>query len=333
MAPRTTMQDVARRAGVSVATVSHVINGTRSVGSATAARVQEAIAEFDYVRNESARQLRVGRASALALLVLDLSNPYFMEVAAGMEARAAADDVALIVGSSQGDPVREARLLRSFIAQGVRGVAVTPQGATVERLEALRHDLPRVTLVDVCGQDPRFDHVGVDDELGGDLAITHLVELGHRSIGVINGPHTLPHCAARWHGACQAAARAGLSLIEEQITSPAADRVEAAFERLRARRSDLTAVFVFNDLSAFSVLTACLHRGIAVPQELSIIGYDDIDFAEHAVVPLTTVRQPVRNVGWAAADVLLRDPDGAQTLTFEPTLVRRSSTAQPPRRP
>ncbi|WP_327653971.1 LacI family DNA-binding transcriptional regulator [Streptomyces sp. NBC_00483] len=332
------IKDVAREAGVSVGTVSNVINRPEAVADATRARVQAAIERLGYVRSESARQLRAGRSRIIGLLVLDMGNPFFVDVARGAERAARDAGLGVMVCNSAQSPAEEAEYLSLFAEQRVRGVLLTPAEATGPTVEAFRrHDIPFV-LVDRVAEGATECSVSVDDVNGGALAVRHLIDAGHRSIAYVSGPRTLNQVQDRRQGAQRALKEAGLpsSALRELPTERldvAAGRDAGA--RLLGLTERPTAVFCANDLLALGVLQSLYAAGVRVPDDIAIVGYDDIEFAAAAAVPLTSVRQPAVHMGALAADLLLEeieaadDPERAhehRRVVLQPELVVRGSS-------
>ncbi|GAA5164104.1 LacI family DNA-binding transcriptional regulator [Pseudonocardia eucalypti] len=328
------MKDVAARAGVSLGTVSNVINRPERVSEQTRTRVLAAIAALGFVRNESARQLRGGGSRTLAYVVLDASNPFFTDVARGVQEAADAAGLAVYLCDSRQDTARQDAYLDLLEQQRVEGVLVTPVGTDEERIRQLAGRGTPVVLVD-RSSGPGACSVAVDDVLGGDLAVTHLLELGHRRIIFVGGPDTLSQVRDRVTGARRALGRAGrdpgdLVVLHTQALDFAAGR-EAA-ERLAAipARDRPTAAFCVNDLVALGLLQQTVRMGYRVPEDLAIVGYDDIEFAEAASVPLTSVSQPRHLLGRTAAELLLDEAGGLshehRQVVFEPELVVRAST-------
>lgn len=326
------IKEVARRAGVSLGTVSNVLNRPDQVSAPTLARVRQAIAETGYVRNESARQLREGRSRTLAMVVLDLANPFFTDVAHGAEEEAARGGTMLVLCNSGDDPRRERRHLEQIAEQRMRGVLITPVGGDGEdALAALAAQGVPAVLVDRQSGRPDRCSVSVDDVLGGRLAAEHLLAAGHTRIGFLGGPVSITQVADRRRGAAAAVAAAGAHLddIPTAALSFEAGRDAAAVLLERADRP--TAVFCANDLLALGVLQTLTLHSLSVPGDLAVIGYDDIDFAAAAAVPLSSIRQPRAELGRAATRLLLEEAEGDpdhrhQQVIFTPELVARRST-------
>ncbi|WP_328334099.1 MULTISPECIES: LacI family DNA-binding transcriptional regulator [unclassified Streptomyces] len=337
MAQSVGIKDVARAARVSVGTVSNVINRPDTVAADTRARVLSTIDRLGYVRSESARQLRAGRSRIMGLLVLDMGNPFFVDVARGAERAARAAGLGVMVCNSAQNPNEESEYLSLFAEQRVRGVLLTPADATGRNIETFRRqDIPFV-LVDRVADGSAGCSVSVDDVAGGALAVRHLVDAGHRSIAYVTGPSGLNQILDRRAGALQALAEAGLG--PDALRELPTERLDVAAgrdagARLLGLTDRPTAVFCANDLLALGLLQSMYAAGVSVPDDLAIVGYDDIEFAAAAVVPLTSVRQPAATMGALAAGLLLEETEerpGAtvhehRQVVLQPELVVRHSS-------
>ena len=335
MVRASSVKDVAARAGVSLGTVSNVLNRPDRVSPETRARVEQAMRDLGFVRNESARQLRAGRSRTLAYVLLDARNPFFTDVAEGAERTAEAAGLSLFLCNSDNRPSREQDYLAHLVEQRVQGILVTPVDAQSPALDDVRRNGTPVVIVDRTRSDDTFCSVAVDDELGGRLAVEHLVEQGHTRVAFIGGPDTIGQVRDRLEGARKAWADAGLP-PEQLVVVPteALTVVEgrSAGERVmglgRSRRP--TAAFCANDLLALGLLQQLSTSGLSVPGDLAIVGYDDIEYASAAAVPLTSVRQPRQELGRRAAELVLdeaEDPEHVhQQVVFTPELVARRST-------
>ncbi|MFJ9544177.1 LacI family DNA-binding transcriptional regulator [Streptomyces sp. NPDC101225] len=335
------IKDVARQAGVSVGTVSNVINRPDTVSAATRMRVQSVIDRLGYVRSESARQLRAGRSRIIGLVVLDMGNPFFVDVARGAERAAREAGFGVMVCNSAQSAEEEAAYLSLFAEQRVHGVLLSPADATGRTIETFRRRGIPFVLVDRVAQGAAECSVSVDDVTGGALAVRHLLDTGHESVVYVSGPPVLNQVRDRRTGALDALAEAGLDpgnlreLVTERL-DVAAGRDAGA--RLLGLADRPTAVFCANDLLALGVLQAMYAAGVAVPDDLAIVGYDDIEFAAASVVPLTSVRQPAVAMGALAAELLLEEADARtgqrkhdhKRVVLQPELVvRRSSLPAP----
>jgi LacI family transcriptional regulator len=327
--------DVARRAGVSLGTVSNVLNRPERVAPATRDRVLQAIEELGFIRNEAARQLRAGRSRTIALVVLDIGNPFFTDLAAGVEQAAARSDLEVILCNSGENATREQRHLNLLQEQRSYGILITPVAGKLDRIDAIRRRGTPVVLVDRNSNLQRCS-VSVDDCVGGHLAMAHLLAIGHDRIAFVGGPKALKQVSDRLVGARLAAAEAGLpekSLVV--IETPALNVAEGrrAGDRIASlpKRGRPTAVFCANDLLALGVLQEMTRRRLNVPGDIAIVGYDDIDFAAAAAVPLTSVRQPRAQLGDAATTLLIEEVSAPKShshrqVVFAPELVVREST-------
>jgi LacI family transcriptional regulator, galactose operon repressor len=329
------VRDVAAAASVSVGTVSNVLNRPEKVSPATVERVLAAIAELGFVRNDAARQLRAGRSRSIGLVVLDVRNPFFTDVARGAEDRAAEDGMTILLGNSDENVDRERSYLDLFEEQRVHGVLISPLGDDETRLQRLRRRDTPVVLVDRVSEDRSLSSVSVDDVAGGELAVRHLLETGRRRIAFVGGPASIRQVADRLEGARRAVAeipRTTLEVIETESLTVLQGRAagEAIRERPASERPD--AIFAANDLLAMGVLQALNMLGsVRVPEDIALIGYDDIDFAAAAVVPLSSIRQPASLIGYTAVDLLLKEAASSEGFTpeqvvFQPELVVRQST-------
>jgi len=322
---RASVKDVAAAAGVSVGTVSNVLNRPDSVAEKTRTKVEQVMVELNFHRNASARQLRAGVSRTVGAIVMDVGNPYYTELARGIEDRLAVDDHTLILCSSDDDPRREARFLRLLAEQGVRGVLVTPMSTTKDRLA----DLRRLGIPSVLMDTTSHDHaaVGVDHVSGGRQAIAHLLDQGHRRILFLAGPEELQQTRHRLQGAVDAVRAAGLDVADvlHVINLPTVSANDGQDGLVDALESgwEPTAVFCMNDIVALGAMRELRLRGLSVPADMAVVGYDDNYLAAELMTPLTSVRQPMRQLGWAAADLLLTDTTHA---LFEPELIIRASS-------
>lgn len=333
--PSVSVKDVAALAGVSVGTVSNVLNRPERVAETTVERVHSAIQKLGFVRNDAARQLRAGHSRAIGLIVLDIANPFFATIARGAEDHAATSSLSVLLGNSDEKGEREATYLDLFEQQRVHGVLISPLGDVIPRLRRLRdHGIPSV-LVDRTSADLSFSSVSVDDVVGGELAVTHLLETGRRRIVFVGGPFEIRQSADRLEGARRAVAScpdAVLEVLPVRALSVLEGRAAGLEIASRSASERPDAIFAANDLLATGLLQALFMQStIAVPDEIALIGYDDIDFASAAVVPLSSIRQPSSLIGETAVQILLEesaDPSiPPRQIVYQPELVVRSSTA------
>jgi LacI family transcriptional regulator len=329
------IRDVAEHAGVSVGTVSNVLNRPEVVSAGTRERVLTAISALGFVRNESARQLRAGHSRTIGLVVLDIANPFFTDVARGVEDTANAEGLSVILCNSDDLAQKEAAHLDVLAEQRVQGVLITPTTEISPAVEALRARGVPVVLLDRRATGPDQCSVAVDDVHGGRLAADHLLERGHRRIAFVGGHSTLPQVVERFTGVTAAVREVlgtdeSLTVLEqEELTFTGGRRAGERIVGMTAATRPTAAVCA-NDLVALGLLQEMVRHGVRVPDEFAIVGYDDIDFAAAAAVPLSSVRKPRQELGRRAAELLLdeaRNTDHLhEQLVFEPTLVVRESS-------
>jgi LacI family transcriptional regulator len=330
MPPAASIKEVSRAAGVSISTVSHVLNGTRYVSAALRQRVESAVAQLDYRQNALARSLRTRQSYAIGLIIPDVTNPYYPQLARGVQDAAAAAGYWVFLCNSDRQAETEARLLDALEQRRVDGILLDPSGPDPALLAALRRRAVPVVLVGSRIDEPDLDVVTVAPN-GGYDAVRHLIARGHRRIALIAGP---PVAGGAQPGASVRPAKAGgyrLALEEAGIPLDPALVVPgdytreggaAALARLLAQAQPPTAIFAGNDLMAIGALAAARRAGRRVPDDLAIVGYDDIPEAAVTTPALTTVAVPKYEMGRAAATLLLdrlsarpaHPEDGAQTI-------------------
>lgn len=320
---------------MSVGTVSNVLNRPAIVSTATRERVRAAITELGFVRHEAARHLRAGSSRTIGLVVLDVGNPFFTDVARAVEEVATEHGLAVMLCNSDEQPVKEAAYLELLTEQRVHGVLITPTADLPAALDAVKRRGVPVVLLDRRAARRDQCSVAVDDVLGGQLAAEHLIEHGHRRLAFAGGSSALPQMQERLTGVRAAMQGSFESAHALTVLSPAALTVAGGREAAAriiglpaARRP--TAVICANDLMALGMLQEMVRHGVRVPDELAIVGYDDIEFAAAAAVPLTSVRKPRHELGRLAAQLLLEEAAGGEHVhqqpVLEPILVVRESS-------
>lgn len=331
----TNMHEVARRAGVSLGTVSNVLNHPEIVAEETRYRVQQVISELEFVRNGSARQLRVGATQSIGLVVLDVSNPFFTEVARGAEDAASERGYLVILCNSDNSLSKEENYLKVLEEQRVAGILMVPIENNALPVQTLRRRGTPLILLDRKSQETGLCSVSVDDVYGGSLAGHHLLAQGHRRIGYIHGPFASPQYLDRLLGLQQAVREAGLNpdqaIVELEAKSDNAQAGEACVDTFLQLTDRPTAIFCGNDYLALGVMHALARHQIMVPNDVALIGYDDIDLASMMSIPLTTIRQPKYELGHTAAGLLLdeivkKTAHIHQQIVFRPELIVRAST-------
>ncbi|GAA2078622.1 LacI family DNA-binding transcriptional regulator [Microbacterium hatanonis] len=290
------IKDVAARAGVSVGTVSNVLNQLATVSADVSRRVADAISALGYIRNDAARQLRAGQSRSIGLILPDIGNPFFADVVRGADRRAGEFGITVLIVTSDGRPDRENALLELLLEQRVRGVMILPAAEDLTVLRRVAAAGTPVVLVDRETDDPGLRSVAVDDVEGGYLAASHLLGLGRRRILVVAGPDGVRQVVDRIQGARRAVSEhdgAELAISHQ----PAMTVVEGHAAGLNLLEGDRNAwpdaVFAANDLLAIGLIQALgQDLEVRIPGDIAVIGYDDIDFAAAAVVPLSSIRQP-----------------------------------------
>lgn len=333
---RLSMRDVATRAGVSIGTVSNVLNNPDKVLPSTRERVQKAIGELGWVPNQQAQQLRAGRSRTIGLAVMDVTNPYFADLLRSAQDTLFSSGFHATIGDADGDLERQRTILRTFVEQRVRGVILGPIGSDPDEVGDLSRARIPTVLVDRVADDAEHCTVGVDDFAGGRIAVEHLVERGHRRIAFVGGPMSLLQVHNRLDGARQAAEDGGAELLVVEVPELDIAAGRQAADELARMTADVrpTGVFCANDLVAIGLLQGVMAHGLRVPDDIAIVGYDNIDFAAAAAVPLSSVAQPRADLGRTAATLLMTELDDAdngvahahRSVRFTPTLAARAST-------
>jgi len=328
------MRDVAQRAGVSTSTVSHVVNDTRFVTPELVQRVRDAMAELGYQPNAVARSLRRKETFTLGMIVPDNANPFFAMMARAIEDTCYQQGYSLILTNSEGDAARELSNVNVLLSKQVDGLIFVAVGMGNQDLLRVLHSAPVIVVDrDLPGVD--VDAVLVDNLSGGYQATRHLIELGHRRIACITGPSETTPSADRVTGYRRALVEAGLP-VDETLIVRGDFQFASGFtgaKALLAHRNPPTAILACNDLMAVGCIAAATELGQQVPAELSVVGFDDITLASYTTPPLTTVSQPIEEIGRLATQLLIRriqTPDSPRERHMLPTrLVVRGSTAAP----
>jgi LacI family transcriptional regulator len=333
-----TLRDVAARAGVHPATASRALNPeTRLlVREDTARRVLEAAEALGYHPNQVARSLRTRRSHSVGVLIPDLTNPLFPPIVRGLEDRLAAAGYVALLGNTDGDSERERLLFEQMRARHVDGmVLATAHLSDPLLVEAARAGLP-VVLVNRMAQDHSVPSVSVDSERGMQMAVSHLIERGHRRIAHIAGPQELSTGLHRYQGFVAAMRSHQLDAGADAVVFAKAYSIEEGLRCTRLlleRRLGVTAVAAANDMLAVGCLEGLEEAGLACPADVSVVGFNDMPFIDRLRPPLTTVRFPHYQVGTEAAQLLLERIFGeggpVKVLYLAPELVVRGSTAPP----
>jgi LacI family transcriptional regulator len=323
-----TITDVATRAGVSKTTVSHVVSGNRPVSTETRTRVELAIEHLGYRPDGIARSLRTRRTHMIALIIPDITNPFYPILSRGLEHAIDGGGYRAFICSSEGDTERELDFLAEVCDRRVDGIVLDSFRLTVEDVRAITGDLP---VVWIGGTHPGVDSVQPDDERGAFEATSHLVERGHREIAMIDGPEGSG--TSRRRGYLRALSQAGLTPVpHEPLRSDWTRKAGAeALPSILSASPRPTAIFCSNDRTAIGVIDAAHELDLSVPDDLAVVGFDDIEEAAMTTPPLTTVQNPAFETGKAAGTLLAermagRYRGGARAMTLPASLVVRATS-------
>lgn len=335
-----TIREVARLAGVSVATVSKSLNGNGNVSAELRARVSSAARQLGYAPHASARSLRSGASRTLGLLIADIANPFFLKLVEAIEQRASAQGYSVLLCNSGEDPAREQRNLRLLTEQRADGIILVPtrEGWPGRVAELSRLKAPAI-LLDRLLDGLEIDSVTINNRLAGELAARHLLELGHRRVGVIMGSPDHQIARHRLEGFRDFFAAAGADLKPDCIAQYAFSESQAyeAAKHLLALPRRPTALFATNNHLAQGMLRGILEAELRIPDDISVITIDDLPWSGMLRPGLSVVMQPSEAIADAAIRILLARVTGGpeeraaaqEQVVFDPTLVRRGSTARP----
>ena len=331
------IRTVAALAKVSIATVSRTINGSPAVSDRLSKRVWQAIEQLNYFPNTHARSLVSGRSRLFGIIVENITNPFFPELIQSFEEIAVAHGYEILVSSSNSDPAILTTCVRRMLERKVDGVAVLTFGEEEPVLDQLAfRDIP-IVLAEFRLSDPKASTILLDYSTGIRAAVDHLFQLGHRKIGYLAGPHKLHSAVTRENDFQAAMQAAGLQLQKKWIIE--CDHTlkggVVGFGKLQSLPMRPTALLCSNDMTAIGVLRAAYLQGLRVPHDLSVIGLDDIDFAEFTLPPLTTIRLSRTDLARAAFEALRQQaeqpskPGQKHEFLVSTSLVVRGSTAAP----
>lgn len=331
-----TMKDVAEKSGVSVATVSHVINNTRFVSQQIVERVNIAIKELNYVPSVVARSLKSNQTKTIGMLIPNNSNPFFADLIRGIEDTCYLQDYSVILCNTDDNRNKQVKYLEVLIGKQVDGLIVVASGVEEDLIDLLsRQSLP-ISIVDREITGLEADRFKADNQLGGYLATQHLIDLGHKKIACISGPLDLSASSERVAGYNRALRESDLEsnpnwLQQGNFKSKGGYE---AMQQILSQKNRPTAIFACNDLMAFGSLCAAHEKNLSIPEDLSIVGYDDILLASYSCPPLTTIMQPAHELGVMAAQALIdrvrNDQLPKQNTILEPRLIIRKSAAKLP---
>lgn len=327
-----TIKDVASAAGVSYTTVSHVVNGTRPVSDEARQKVEAAVSKLGYVPSAVARSLKQSETFTVGVLVPSSVNPFFAELTRGIEDYCHGAGYCVFLCNSDDDPRRQSHYLRVLLEKRVDGLIVASGADTATLTEGLARMAIPLVVLDRLVPGVSANQVSLDHEAGAYLATRHLLERGHRAIACVRGPKGLEVSELRLAGWRRALEEAGIKpktgWVAQGDFSSASGYV-SGLQLLETQR--VSAVFACNDLMAIGVLRAAAERGVTVPQQLSVVGFDGIELGNYVFPALTTVGGSIRGLGETAAQVLIDSIKSGQaeqrTVSVAPRLFQRESTA------
>lgn len=330
-----TIKDVAKHASVSTTTVSHVINRTRFVSETTQKRVWKAVEELNYAPSAVARSLKCNTTNTIGMLVTQSFNPFFAEVIHGVENYCYKQGYTLFMCNTEGDLEKQKHYLRMLAEKRVDGLLVICSDLSDELLGLLKKNtnLPMV-IMDWGPETPHSDRIIDNSEEGGYLAAKHLIENGHTHIGCLTGQLDKLTCKERLNGFYRALSEHNITPNPEWIIEGDFEASTASqnTEQLLKAKTLPTALFCFNDIVALAAISKLQQSGLRVPEDISIIGYDNIELAAFFSPPLTTIHQPKRRVGKTAVEILLeriQDKNHERRIfEMQPEVVERSSVCR-----
>jgi DNA-binding LacI/PurR family transcriptional regulator len=329
------IRTVARLANVSIATVSRTINRVATVNPGMAKRVWAAIETLDYFPNTQARALVSGRSRLLGLIVSEITNPFFPELIQGFEDIAVEHGYEILISSTNYDPRRMSLCIRRMLERRAEGVAVMTFGVEKPLLEQLAERKVPLVFVDVGPDRPGISLLRVDYRQGMQQGVEHLLGLGHRDIGFISGPKRLHSAQSRQVAFSKSLEESGLAVRPEWIEEGdhTLEGGMEAMDRLLHLKRVPTAVMCSNDMTAIGVLHKAYRAGLKVPDDLSVIGFDDIHIAQVTIPPLTTIQMSCSELARAAVTALRahieQSADAKRNYKIPTSLVVRESTASP----
>ncbi len=328
---RANIQEVAKLAGVSPSTVSRALNNHPGISERTRQRIIEVAKKLHYKPNYRGQILTTRSTKNIGLLITDITNPFFPELVRGAEEKASEAGYTILLGNTSESEEKETNYLDLFSRGPVDGVIISASRISNEHIINLAEEGLPIVVINRILEHPKISYVSVDMEKGGYLATKYLVNLGHSRIAFINGPSLSEAAKRRLSGYKKA-------LIESRIrynpnlvsfNTPTAESGYREAVKLLYTKDPPSAIFTYNDLMAFGVIKAAKELSIKIPEELSIIGFDNIFFSNFTDPPLTTVKQPKEELGRKAVELLLKLMKGErQNLVLEPELIIRNTTSR-----
>lgn len=332
---RISIQDIARKAGVSHTTVSRALRDNPLISLKVREEIKQLAREMSYVPNNIAQSLQNQTTNTIGVVVTSIADPFFAEVVDGIEQVARRAGFSVLLTASHRDVEQEIAAINNFHRRRVDGILVADSRISKEQTEEIAQIAVPTVLINSKAEkrgNNIFHFVEVDDRLGGNLAVEHLIKLGHTAIGYIGASNRYRSNQQRLEGYKLALSQANLPQLSDWVVFSTAEDVEIGQQMLpQLLKAGVTAIFCYNDMVAVGALLACQELGICVPQDLSLVGFDGIALARYVTPPLTTVRQPMLEIGCKAAQMLLNllQEKTVENIVLTPTLVERASTHAP----
>ncbi|MER9686569.1 MULTISPECIES: LacI family DNA-binding transcriptional regulator [unclassified Mesorhizobium] len=329
-----TMAEVARRAGVSVSTVSHVVNNTRFVSLEKARLINDAIAAMGYQPNELARSLKASTTNSVGLAISAISNPYFTDIICAVEAECARLGLMVFLSDTQEDPDRELQVVRAFHQRRVDGVILAPSGSPQRAIDYLADKKMPCVLIDRFA-DQRFDQIGVENETSMRALIDHVASFGHKRIGYIAGQPGLTTTRERIEAFQASLAANGLESVPRYLSAENVDTAAAtaSTHAILSLPSPPTALVTGNNMTTIGAVRAIREKGLTIPGDLSLAGFDDFEWADCFEPRLTLVAQPCTEIGRQAAALLsariAATGSAPRSVRLQATLRARASCGRP----
>lgn len=333
---RVTIRDVARETQLSITTVSLVLNNRpNNIPAATKQRIYEATKKLEYVPNEVARALVTQQSNVIGLLIPDISNVFFAVLAKSVEREASCYDYRTLLcdlDNSHEDPISYLRMLYQNNVKSVIMAGAQDQEYCTKVCSAMENFGMTAVFADQRVNDERFDWIAVDNRKGAMLAMDYLLRLGHRRIGCIQGPESYSDSRERMEGVEDACSQRGVCLDKSLIYNGNFNFESGVAGGAELIEKGATAIFAFNDMMAYGIWEAAKNAGKRIPHDISVVGFDDLLFSKFMSEPLTTVYQPVDEIGSKAVQILMRSINGNRNvregILLEPTFVERSSAVE-----
>jgi len=328
---RVNIQEVAKEAGVSPSTVSRALNGFPGISEKTRERIVEIARKLNYRPNYRGQILTTQNTKNIGLLITDITNPFFPELVMGAEEYASKSGYTVLLGNTSESEEKETNYLDFFSRGPVDGIIISASRVSNEHIIMLAEEGLPIVVINRILEHPKISYVSTDMEKGGYLATMHLLRLGHSKIAFINGPKHSEVSQRRLEGYKKALKEAGIDYNSDLISFnvPVSESGYKEAIKLLCTGEAPTAIFTYNDVMAFGVIKAAKELGIKIPEELSVVGFDDIFFSSFTDPPLTTIKQFKEELGRMAVELLFKLMEGErESLLIEPELIIRNTTSR-----